>query len=59
MYGSIFSTLTLSWRASSTAPKDAVRMPLPKEDTTPPVTNTNRGHRPALGQAAALREALD
>ena len=34
--------LILSPRASRIAPKEAEAMPLPSEETTPPVTNTNR-----------------
>src|SRR5438552_2052650 len=34
--------LTLSPRASRMAPKEADAMPLPSEDTTPPVTKTKR-----------------
>src|SRR5690348_8916659 len=33
---------TLRPRASRIAPSEAAAMPLPNEDTTPPVTNTNR-----------------
>jgi hypothetical protein len=33
---------TFKPRASSVAPSDAAAMPLPNEDTTPPVTNINR-----------------
>jgi hypothetical protein len=29
-------------RASSIAPRDAAAMPFPNEETTPPVTKTNR-----------------
>ena len=38
MYGSIFRMLTFKDLASSTAASEAVTMPLPSEDTTPPVT---------------------
>src|SRR5688572_25357189 len=41
MYGSSFTIATLSPRASRMAPSDAAAMPFPKEETTPPVTNTN------------------
>src|SRR5580698_884352 len=40
--------LILRPRASRMAPKEAEAMPLPSEETTPPVTKTNRfmmGHR--------------
>ena len=41
MYGSSFRRVTLIPRDSSSAAIDAAAIPLPKEDTTPPVTNTN------------------
>src|SRR5687768_14827103 len=41
MYGSSFTIVTRSPRASSNAPTDALARPLPIDDTTPPVTNTN------------------
>src|SRR3989338_206397 len=37
-YGSIFTRLTLSPRAESILPMDAVVMPLPTPDMTPPTT---------------------
>src|SRR5512132_4225682 len=39
-YGSNFCTCTLSPRALSRRPSEAAVMPLPSEDTTPPVTKT-------------------
>src|SRR5258708_28092244 len=39
-YGSNFIRLTLSPRLSSRQPMDAAARPLPREDTTPPVTKT-------------------
>src|SRR5579864_4874713 len=39
-YGSNFIRLTLSPRLSSRQPIDAAASPLPREDTTPPVTKT-------------------
>src|SRR5579864_6823202 len=42
IYGSSFTIATLRPRASSIAPSEAEAMPFPREDTTPPVTNTNR-----------------
>src|SRR5215510_6244072 len=42
MYGSSLTIATLSPRASRIAPSDAEAMPLPSEDTTPPVTNTKQ-----------------
>src|SRR6478735_7208716 len=41
MYGSSFMCVTRSPRASINAPIDADVSPLPIEETTPPVTNTN------------------
>ena len=38
MYGSSFMMVTFKPRASKTAAKDAPAIPLPSEDTTPPVT---------------------
>src|SRR5713226_6737093 len=38
MYGSIFWSVTLKPRASRSAPIDAAASPLPRDDTTPPVT---------------------
>src|ERR1700736_4074479 len=56
IYGSSSAMLTLSPRASRMAPRDADAMPLPSEETTPPVTKTNRvmmGHRRFIGLQAA------
>src|ERR1700710_1495545 len=41
MYGSSFSMVTLRPRDSRIAAREAAAIPLPREDTTPPVTNTN------------------
>src|SRR5437667_1494432 len=38
MYGSIFWSVTRRPRASRSAPIDAAASPLPRDDTTPPVT---------------------
>src|SRR3954471_4742581 len=38
MYGSNFCMVTLSPRSTSRRPSEAAAMPLPSEDTTPPVT---------------------
>src|SRR5215813_214212 len=38
MYGSIFCSVTRKPRASSSAPIEAAARPLPRDDTTPPVT---------------------
>src|ERR1700728_780 len=42
MYGSSLTIATLRPRASSIARSEAEAIPLPREDTTPPVTNTKR-----------------
>src|SRR5207248_8764758 len=42
MYGSNLTIATLSPRDSRIAPSEAEEIPLPSEDTTPPVTNTKR-----------------
>ena len=41
MYGSSFIIVTRSPRASRIAASEAAAMPLPSEDTTPPVTKTS------------------
>src|SRR5215831_18836979 len=41
MYGSIFCSVTRKPRASSSDPIEAAASPLPKDDTTPPVTKMN------------------
>src|SRR5207253_3649500 len=38
MYGSIFCSVTRKPRDSSSAPIEAAARPLPRDDTTPPVT---------------------
>src|SRR2546426_6215496 len=38
MYGSIFCSVTRNPRASSNAPIEAAASPLPRDETTPPVT---------------------
>ena len=40
MYGSSLSIVTFSPRDSNKVANDAAAIPLPKDDTTPPVTNT-------------------
>jgi len=42
MYGSSFTMAILRPRASRIAASEAAAMPLPNEDTTPPVTKTKR-----------------
>jgi hypothetical protein len=41
MYGSSLTRVTFKPRASRIAANDAAAIPLPNEETTPPVTNTN------------------
>src|ERR1700716_2645725 len=41
MYGSSLSMVTLRPRDSRIAAREAAAIPLPREDTTPPVTNRN------------------
>src|SRR5262249_32780738 len=41
MYGSIFCSVTRNPRASSSDPMEAAASPLPRDDTTPPVTKMN------------------
>src|SRR5918911_3488052 len=59
MYGSNFCMVTLRPRSTSRRPKEAAAMPLPKEDTTPPVTKMYLVAlgllviRPALGKRAS------
>jgi hypothetical protein len=62
MYGSSFIIVTRSPRASRIAPSEAAAMPLPSEDTTPPVTkmrgvigipgDSESGILPATGRTA-------
>jgi len=58
MYGSSFIIVTRRPRASRMAASDAEAMPLPKEDTTPPVTKI-RGvmtqHNSDAGKAIVYR----
>src|SRR5690606_6208065 len=46
MYGSSFIIVTRRPRASRMAASEAAAMPLPREDTTPPVTKTREGVDP-------------
>src|SRR5690606_123397 len=46
MYGSSFIIVTRRPRASRMAAREAAAMPLPREDTTPPVTKTREGVDP-------------
>jgi hypothetical protein len=52
-YGSSLMRVTLRPRDSRIAARDAEAMPLPSEDTTPPVTKTNLVI--ALGRRTAMR----
>src|SRR4029077_20684814 len=61
IYGSSLTMLILSPRASRMAPRDADAMPLPSEETTPPVTKTNRvmmGTAEKLSARAQLYRAM-
>src|SRR4029453_16949019 len=55
MYGSGFTSATLSPRVSRIAPSDAAAIPLPSEETTPPVTQINL----VIGATAAGFERRD
>src|SRR5688572_21998986 len=55
MYGSSLSRRTLSPRASRIAPRQAEVIPLPSEDTTPPVMKMNRVMSKPGGPGAASR----
>src|ERR1700679_1684880 len=55
MYGSNFCSPTVCPRATSSRPSEADAIPLPSEETTPPVTKTNRvmmGHRRQINAIA-------
>src|SRR5580693_699683 len=55
MYGSSFTCVTRRPRASRSAPTDALASPLPIDETTPPVTNTNLvGLRLILGAPPSI-----
>ena len=43
MYGSSLRWVTRTPREARIAASDAAAMPFPREETTPPVTNTNLG----------------
>src|SRR3989304_2646589 len=55
MYGSILSSVTRKPRASSSEPMEAAARPLPRDDTTPPVTKMNFGVTGTLLSSSALR----
>src|SRR5437763_1702236 len=57
MYGSNFCICTFSPRAFSRRPSDAAEMPLPRDDTTPPVTKTYFVGRRATTRAPGGRGA--
>src|SRR3954454_13441644 len=62
MYGSNFCTETFRPRAFKSRPSDAAVIPLPSDETTPPVTNTYLviGSQPPPGvDLAQDRRALD
>src|SRR3954462_706087 len=64
MYGSKFCIWTFSPRALRSRPSELAVMPLPSDETTPPVTKTDfggrRGERPwAAGGALGAPQALE
>src|SRR5579863_9490048 len=66
-YGSNFCNVTRSPRLSSRHPIDAAAMPLPKDETTPPVTKMNlairfckfQGSLEELGHTFQIRRRVD
>src|SRR5882757_7359055 len=61
MYGSSFMFATLRPRFSISAPIDADTMPLPSDETTPPVTNTNLvccAMKPFVAPRAGVRQRV-
>src|SRR5699024_10970309 len=56
MYGSSLRWVTLMPRDSRMAPSEAAAMPLPKEDTTPPVTKTYLVMGTLLRESAMITE---
>src|ERR671935_1360573 len=58
MYGSNFWTWTLRPRAFSRRPSDAAVMPLPRDETTPPVTKTYFGGRAATSVPPGASRSL-
>src|ERR1039457_6262385 len=54
MYGSNFCSWTFSPRATSRRPIDAAAMPLPSEETTPPVIKMKRVSRWAINRSLSL-----
>src|SRR5689334_22140041 len=59
MYGSNFCSWTERPRATSRRPMDAAAMPLPSEETTPPVTKMKRVRVWAGDVIWAFRSSLD
>src|SRR5262245_54431701 len=57
-YGSSLRRRTLNPRACSKAPRAAAEMPLPSEETTPPVINMNRVMEFLYGASRGVRQAL-
>src|SRR3546814_2735875 len=55
MYGSSFIIVTRRPRASRMAAREAAAMPLPREDTTPPVTKTSGVTEPGEVMGSAGR----
>src|SRR5438034_4533614 len=57
-YGSNFCSWTRSPRALRRRPSEAATMPLPRAETTPPVTNTYFGGRALTGFQGSSRSGL-
>src|SRR4030095_6075491 len=57
MYGSILSIVTLRPLLSNSAPIDAAARPLPKDETTPPVTKMNLVFTVAIASFHLIRFA--
>src|SRR6478736_6354069 len=55
MYGSSFRWVTRTPREARIAASDAAAMPFPREETTPPVTNTNLGMGDKFRKSAFYR----
>src|ERR1043166_8379663 len=56
-YGSILREATARPRAARMRPREAAVMPLPREEVTPPVTNTNFGNATTSGVFPILLRA--
>ena len=58
MYGSNFCIVTLRPRSTSSLPSEAAAIPLPSEETTPPVTKMNLVASVPLGMARPFTGAM-